>query len=617
VTVALQRWLVTSPRLRAMRLLWSAGRALSVFAVLFVLAEGALPVVVLIAMARVVAAIPGAVAFGISSSSGHQMLVALGEAGALYALSLMRGPFEDALTAAATARIDAVMQRRLVDAVCAPAGIEHLEDEGVLDRLSSARGELLNSQPAGAPMALISIAGDRLTGILACATLGVFRWWLGLGLFLVWIAVRRPLAALVRSRVATSRQAGVPLRRSWYLLGLAWKPPAAKEMRVFGLGDWITDRHREHWLEGMTPAWRTLRRLNTRVWIAGAVVLVAYAGATATLGWAAEHQEISLRTLVTMLPMLPSSMSVGSITYSNISLEAMLSSLPDLDSLTDQLSSASAPHGGELPASGLPHKVVRFERVSFGYPGAGRDVLHDLNLDLEIGQSLGLVGVNGAGKTTLVTLLARMREPTDGTITVDGISVGQLRPREWQRQVAVVYQDFTRFPMSAAANVGMFADGHPPDPDLLERAASRAGATAIIERLPHGWDTVLSPQYGGGVDLSGGGWQRIALARALYAVETGARVLVLDEPTAQLDVRGEAAFYDQFLELTAGVTSVVISHRFASVRRAHRIAVLDGGRISELGNHEQLLAAAGTYAEMFRAQAERFAESETHGGGES
>ena len=156
-------------------------------------------------------------------------------------------------------------------------------------------------------------------------------------------------------------------------------------------------------------------------------------------------------------------------------------------------------------------------------------------------------------------------------------------------------------PLSAAENVAMFGR-RPPDPGRCStRAAERAGAAEIIASLPHGWDTILSPHYAGGVDLSGGQWQRIALARALYAVETGARVLVLDEPTAQLDIRGEAAFYDRFLELTAGVTSIVISHRFASVRRADRIAVLDGGRISELGTHDELLAAGGTYATMFRA----------------
>jgi ATP-binding cassette subfamily B protein len=250
---------------------------------------------------------------------------------------------------------------------------------------------------------------------------------------------------------------------------------------------------------------------------------------------------------------------------------------------------------------------VALERLSFTYPGGRRPVLRDLDLELAVGSSLGLVGVNGAGKTTLVSLLARMREPTGGRITVDGVPLPALSPREWQRQVAVVYQDFARLPLSVAENVGLFGPGREPDPKLLERAIAQAGAAAIVERLPAGWATILSPHYAGGVDLSGGQWQRIALARALYAVAAGARVLVLDEPTAQLDVRGEAAFYDRFLELTAGVTSIVISHRFASVRRAERIAVLDGGAITELGSHDELLAAGGTYAQMFRLQAERFA----------
>ena len=168
-----------------------------------------------------------------------------------------------------------------------------------------------------------------------------------------------------------------------------------------------------------------------------------------------------------------------------------------------------------------------------------------------------------------------------------------LSAREWQRQVAVVYQDFARLPLTRSRER---RDVRRPDSTrsgLLERAAERAGAAEIIASLPRGWDTVLSPHYTGGVDLSGGQWQRIALARALYAVSRGARVLVLDEPTSQLDVRGEAAFYDRFLELTAGVTSIVISHRFASVRRADRIAVLDGGRITELGTHDELLDRGG------------------------
>jgi ATP-binding cassette subfamily B protein len=318
--------------------------------------------------------------------------------------------------------------------------------------------------------------------------------------------------------------------------------------------------------------------------------------------------------------MLPATMSAGSITLADISLAQMLAALPDLDALTSSLRPGAAgvqhPDAATLPAAGLPHSQVRFERLSFAYPGRPEPVLSDLNLELLFGHSLGLVGINGAGKTTLVTLLARMREPTGGAITVDGVPLTRLNERDWQRQVAVVYQDFARFPFTAAENVGLFADGS-PDRDVLARAADRAGATEIIEQLPRGWDTVLSPHYEGGVGLSGGQWQRIALARALYAVQKGARVLVLDEPTAQLDVRAEAAFYDRFLELTAGVTSIVISHRFGSVRRAHRIAVLDGGHIAELGTHEQLLATGGAYAEMFRVQAERFATAPAPAAGES
>ncbi|HTW97777.1 MAG TPA: ATP-binding cassette domain-containing protein, partial [Acidimicrobiales bacterium] len=166
----------------------------------------------------------------------------------------------------------------------------------------------------------------------------------------------------------------------------------------------------------------------------------------------------------------------------------------------------------------------------------------------------------------------------------------------------------TRYPFSARDNVALSSLGGEPDEGLLAAAVERSGMASLLERLPGGLGTPLSTQYAGGTDLSGGQWQRVALARALYAVGRGGGVLVLDEPTSQLDVRAEAAFYDRFLELTAGVTTLVISHRFATVRRADRIAVLDGGRITELGTHEELLAGGATYAEMFHAQAAAFTE---------
>ncbi|GLY90561.1 ABC transporter ATP-binding protein [Actinoallomurus iriomotensis] len=598
----------SAPRVRVLRDFASAAPGLFAAALVFMVVEALLPNVVLIAMGRTVGGIPAAVEDGLGSPAGHRMLVRLGVAGGLYAVSLLRGPVEDALSAVVQARMTVVTRRRLIEAVSAPAGIDHLEDPAVLDRLSSAQGELMSQEPAGAAMALIGRTGDRLSGVLACAVLAAFRWWLGLGVLAMWLVLNRPLRALVRSRVGTYRRATETLRRSWYFAGLARGPQAAREIRVFGLADWLVGRHRALYGEAMRPSWAEARRINRRIALLSALVLGVYAASAATLGRAAYHHTITLGALVVMLTMLPASMQAGSVNAADFALEGMLASVPDLDALTSDLTSAE-PAPGTATVTGLPREDVVFSSVAFRYPGSEHDVLSDLDLVLAAGTSTAIVGVNGVGKTTLVTLLARLRDPTAGRILIDGVPLTGLPARAWQRQVAVVYQDFTRFPLTARENVALDLLGEPVDPEALARVARRAGAADLVDGLAGGWDTVLSAQYDGGQDLSGGQWQRVALARALYAVERGARILVLDEPTAQLDVRAEARFYDRFLDITKGVTSVVISHRFSTVRRADRIAVLDGGRVTETGTHDELLRADGTYAEMFRLQVARFGES--------
>ncbi len=595
----------SSTRYRVLRAFATAAPGLMATAVVFMVVEALLPNLVLIAMGRTVGDIPAALGSGLGSPAGHRMFVQLTVAGAVYALSLLRGPAEDALGAMVAARMSAVSQRRLVEAVSAPAGIAHLEDPAVLDRLSSAQGELMAQEPSGAAMTLIGRAGDRLSGVMACAVIATFRWWLGLALLVTWLVLRQPLRGLVRSRLETFRAATEELRRSWYFAGLACRPDAAKEIRVFGLGGWLVGNHRALHTGAMAPSWRQVRRLNHRIAALSVLVLAAYALATATLGDAAYHHTIKLGALVVMLTMLPATMQVGGLSATDFVLEGMLSAQPDLDALSEELS-ASEPEPSGVPVEGLPRREVRFESVAFRYPGAGEDVLTGLDLVLEAGRSTAIVGVNGAGKTTLITLLARLRDPTAGRILVDGVPLGSLPARAWQRQVAAVFQDFTRFPLTARENIALDLQGEPVDPELLARVARRAGAADLVEGLPGGWDTILSARYEDGQDLSGGQWQRVALARALYAVERGAGVLVLDEPTAHLDVRAEARFYDRFLEITSGVTSLVISHRFSTVRRADRIAVLDGGRITEIGDHDELVRAGGTYAEMFALQAARF-----------
>ena len=598
-----------SPRLRVVRLATETSPRLAVVMGVYVLADGVLPILALVSLGRAVGKIPAAVTTGLGSANGHSLLIALGIGTVAYALSLLRSPAESLLSAYCSAAMSTGMQRRLARAVCAPEGVEHLEDPAVLDRLASASGELSTSGPADAPMALASALGDRLTGLLACVTLATFRWWIGLMFFAGWTAIRPPLRRMLAARATMVRQATPELRHSWFYIGCSFRPQFAKEMRLFGLGDWILDRHRASWLAGMTGPWRQLRHFRNRTLLFGLAVAAMYVAGAGVLGLAAYHQAISLGTVAVMLPMFPSTMQVGGVTAADISLEQMLASVPDLDAVVTELHASPVP--GARDATGLPARNIRFENLGYRYPNNERPVFESLDLTLIAGQSLGLVGINGAGKTTLVTLLARLREPTAGRITIDGADVRALDARSWQRQVAVVYQDFTRYPLTVRENIAFRDLAADPgeegiDQDAAEDAAARAGALEFIKDLPGGWDTVCSPGYTGGTDLSGGQWQRIALARALYSVTRGARVLVLDEPTAQLDVRAEAAFYGRFLELTAGLTTVVISHRFATVRRADRIAVLNGGVITELGSHDELLTAGGEYAGMFRLQAAQF-----------
>jgi ATP-binding cassette, subfamily B, bacterial len=259
---------------------------------------------------------------------------------------------------------------------------------------------------------------------------------------------------------------------------------------------------------------------------------------------------------------------------------------------------ASAGHltSGRKPAEGLPRREIRFRDVTFGYPG-GAAVLDCFDLTIPAGSSLAIVGQNGAGKTTLAKLLCRLYDPQHGAIEVDGIDVRDLDIASWRSRIAAVFQDFIRLELSLRDNV---APGGASD--HVVNAALDAAAATNLARL----DTILARGYEGGTDLSGGQWQRIALARALCAVAMGVGLVLLDEPTAQLDVRGEAEIFERLLASTRHCTTVLISHRFSTVRQADRICVLETGKVVELGTHDELMALGGRYRTMFDLQAQRF-----------
>ncbi|MEO2167276.1 MAG: ABC transporter ATP-binding protein, partial [bacterium] len=251
---------------------------------------------------------------------------------------------------------------------------------------------------------------------------------------------------------------------------------------------------------------------------------------------------------------------------------------------------------GSAPADGV---AVEFRNVRFHYPGLSRDSLHEISLRVEPGETLALVGPNGAGKTTLVKLLAGLYRPNAGSILLDGVDIATLRPADLRAQVGVIFQDFVHFHFSAADNIGLGWLPEMANREEIERAAAAGGIAEAIEALPDGYGQILGRWFGG-EELSIGQWQRLALARAFMRPSP---VLILDEPTAALDAEAEAEIFDRFRELTAGRTTILITHRFSSVRMADRIAVVEGGRITELGTHEELLAHEGTYARMFRLQA--------------
>jgi len=595
----------SSARLGVLRLLAETSVAWTVALAGFVVASATLPVLVLVAMGQVVGGVPAAAAHGLSSPAGHHLILALVVSVGVYAASLVLGPVQGAISSAVKVRLTFAMQDRLIAAVSRPVGVAHLEDPDALNELELAHGKLSSYDPADAPTTLAVVAGNRLSGLLACAVLASYRWWLGAGMLALWVLVRRPLKKVVADQVQAFNDSANLMRRGRYLQQLAVRPGAAKETRVFGLGDWLVERFREQWTAGMTAAWLSLRRYNKGVTRLGVVVLAGYVAATAVIAEGAWHHDIGLGALAVLLPMLAATAPVGDISWDDVALEWQLNSLPNLESLEARLAPAT-PLSGKQPARDLPQQDIRFDAVDFQYSGKREPIFRHLDLVIPAGQSTALVGVNGAGKTTLVKLLCRLHDPTGGRVLVDGADLADLDAASWQRRIAVVFQDFVRYPAIAADNVGFGAIEHAGDRDAVLAAALRAGSSSFVDSLPKGWDTVLSRQYTDGADLSGGQWQRVALARALMAVAGGAQVLVLDEPTAWLDARGEAEFFARFLEITAGLTTVIISHRFSTVRRADRICVLDGGQVTEIGSHDELVAAGGRYATMFSAQASHF-----------
>jgi ATP-binding cassette subfamily B protein len=528
--------------------------------------------------------------------------------GVIWTVQRLLDPLNDELGAMLWREVDEALTERVMAAIAEPPGLAHVEDPATLDAAAQAEGALTGTTPGQAARYFSYLVKRRVWGACSLAIVAGYRWWL-VPLLLVVYAVGFRFTRWHYYEVTIVMHGRTErLRRAYYLRTLALTHTVAKETRVFGLAPWLVDRYRTSWTDVMRDVWAKRREGWARLLSVAAVLAAGEGFALLRVGRDAAHGDLTVRAAVTIAQSLIAAAALAEFTDFHWSVNESLIALDKLEELEVTAHAAVDALHGDRSADDLPARSIRFEGVRFTYPTRDTPVFDGLDLDIEVGRSLAIVGENGAGKTTFVKLLARLYDPDAGRILVDGIDLREIDPYSWRRRIAPVFQDYVQLEIPAYDNVAFGRLDRRDDAEGVRWAGELTGATAVVERLTDGWDTPLSRAYTGGTQLSGGEWQRLALARAMFAVRGGAPILVLDEPTAAMDVRGEAEVYERFLELTKGVTTIVISHRFSTVRRADRIVVVEHGRVVEDGNHDELVARGGRYASMYALQASRFAD---------
>ncbi|HIG73742.1 MAG TPA: ABC transporter ATP-binding protein [Bacteroidetes bacterium] len=479
--------------------------------------------------------------------------------------------------------------------------LAHFEDADFYDHLERARRQTTSR------LVLLSQVFGQAESAITVVSLGV-----GLA------AYAPALLALLALALVPAFLGEAHFNAQSYSLAYSWTPErreldylryvgasdeTAKEVKVFGLNDYLAERYRL-----LADAYyRANRSLALRRASWGAVL-----SAIGTLGYYAAYAVIVYRTASGAFTIGDLTFLAGSFARMRSLLESMLQSfstvsgqalyLADLFSFFEikprVASAADAPPVPEPIREGFV-----FEDVGFRYPGSEHWAVRHLSFELRAGEALALVGENGAGKTTLVKLLARLYDPDEGRILLDGRDLREYDLDSLRQSVGVIFQDFVRYHLTASENIAVGRISEREDRPRIETSAQRSLADAVIESLPEGYEQTLGKRFKTGVDLSGGQWQKVALGRAYMR---DAQLLILDEPTAALDARAEYEVFERFKDLTEGKTAVLISHRFSTVRMADRILVLDGGEVEEVGTHEELLASDGRYAELFELQAQGY-----------
>jgi ATP-binding cassette subfamily B protein len=479
--------------------------------------------------------------------------------------------------------------------------LSHFEDSEFYDKLTQARREA-----SSRPLSLVNKTFGLVQNAISLTSYAVLLY-----SFSVW-AVVILIGAGLPSFFAEAKFSGDAFRlfrwrspetrMQMYLETVIAREDGVKEVKLFGLGPRLLQRSRDIFRKLFVEDRRLTLRRDGWGFALGLLSTSAFYGAYAWIVVTTVHGGITLGAMTMYLVLFRQGQAAVSASLTAIS--GMYEDNLYLSNLYDYLGQSVPARHGEAKRGPQPGRGLEFRNVSFSYPGSKAKALTDVSFQITPGQSLALVGENGSGKTTLIKLLTRLYSPTEGNILLDGLNLQDWDVDALRQRIGVIFQDFGRYQFSVGENIGAGDVRHIDDADRWARAAETGMAAPFIEDMPDGYNTQLGRWFKGGRELSGGQWQKIALSRAF--MRSDADILVLDEPTAAMDAASEAAIFEHFRSRSDTKMTILISHRFSTVRAADRIIVIHAGEILEQGNHESLLAENGQYASLFKLQAKGY-----------